>query len=92
VGLKVVVDASGDGFGGYLHVGTQQLPFSETQANSSSTAREVRRYAADLAIAALQFPEVLREAAIVIEGDNQGAIAALDILQSPVSFLILYKG
>lgn len=87
--LKVTSDASGVGFGGYLHKGKEQLPFTGTfskqQAESSSTAREVRGYAAGLEIAAQQFPHMLREAAILIEGDNQGAIAAINSLRSPVS-------
>jgi hypothetical protein len=44
VALKVTSDASGVGFGGYLHRGKEQLPFTGTftkqQAASSSTARE----------------------------------------------------
>jgi hypothetical protein len=36
-------------------------------------------------VAAQQFPQVLSEAAILIEGDNQGAIAALNIFRSPVA-------
>jgi hypothetical protein len=62
VSLKVVVDASGVGFGGHLHLERRKLPFTGTftdrQAESSSTAREVRGYAAALAIAAQQFPQV----------------------------------
>jgi hypothetical protein len=89
VSMKVVVDASGVGFGGYLKVGRQELPFTGTftkeQASSSSTAREVRGYAAALAIAAQQFPLILQEAAILIEGDNQGAIAAINSMRGPVN-------
>jgi hypothetical protein len=88
VALKVVSDASGIGFGGHLHVGKEQLPFTgtftEQQAASSSTAREVRGYAAGLTVAAQQFPHVLREAAILIESDNQGAISAINSFRSPV--------
>jgi hypothetical protein len=45
----------------------------------------VRGYAAGLAVAAQQFPQVLSEAAILIEGDNQGGIAALNSFRSPVA-------
>jgi hypothetical protein len=85
--MQVVVDASGVGFEGYLRVGGQQLPFTGTftkeQALSSSTAREVRGYAAALAIAAQQFPLILTKSAILIEGDNQEAIAAINTMRSP---------
>jgi hypothetical protein len=88
VAIKVVVDASGVGFGGYVHHKGDRLPFAgtftEAQAQSSSTAREVRGYAATLEIVAQQFPQVLRGAAILIEGDNQGAISAVNHFRSSV--------
>jgi hypothetical protein len=87
--LRVIVDASGVGYGGYVTSEGQTVPFTGTfsseQASSSSTAREVRGYAAALAAAAQLFPRALRGAAIQIEGDNQGAISALNHLRSPVT-------
>jgi hypothetical protein len=86
VAMKVVVDASR--VGGHLHVDGQKLPFTGTftkeQASSSSTAKEVRGYSAALTIAAQQFPHVLREAAILIQGNKQGAISAVNNLRSPI--------
>jgi hypothetical protein len=87
--LRVAVDASGVGYGGHITSDGQTVPFVGTftpeQATSSSTAREVWGYAAALQAAAQRFPQALRGAAILIEGDNQGAISALNHLRSPVT-------
>jgi hypothetical protein len=89
VALKVVVDASGVGFGGHMHVDQQRIPFTGTftreEAQGSSTAREMRGYAAAITVVAQQFPQHMKGAAVVIEGDNQGAIAALNSFRSPVA-------
>jgi hypothetical protein len=58
--------------------------FSTEQQGQSSTAREVRGYAAALETAAQNFPERINGAAILLEGDNQGAISALNHFRSPV--------
>jgi hypothetical protein len=88
VALKTVTDASGVGFGGFLQVGGQEIPFAGTftsqQASASSTEREVRGYAAALAVAAQKFPEKLSGASILIEGDNQGAVSAVNHFRSHV--------
>jgi hypothetical protein len=88
VAMKTVVDASGVGFGKYLHIGGKEILFTGTftdqQASGSSTEREVRGYAAALAVTAQQFPSEFKEASILIEGDNQGAIAAVNNFRSPV--------
>jgi hypothetical protein len=88
VALKTVLDASGVGFGGFIQVGGQEIPFAgtftEQQANASRTEREVRGYAAALAIAAQMFPENLSGASILIEGDNQGAVLAVNHFRSHV--------
>jgi hypothetical protein len=72
-----------------MTVAEKRVPFTGTftteQAGSSSTAREVRGYVGALVVAAQQFPTVLKEASILVEGDNQGAIAALNNLRSPVT-------
>jgi hypothetical protein len=89
VSIKVKVDASGVGFGGILTEGGRELPFkgtfSESQAEGSSTARETRGYAAALVVAAQEFPSELHEASVLLKGDNQGAISALNQFRSPVS-------
>jgi hypothetical protein len=50
VSLKVVMDASGVGYGGFVHEGQKQIPFTGTfskqEASSFNTAREMRGYAA----------------------------------------------
>jgi hypothetical protein len=56
--------------------------FTRQQAEASSTEREVRGYATAFAIAAQQFPETLSGASILIEGDNQGAISAINQFRS----------
>jgi hypothetical protein len=51
----------------------------------SSTAREVRGYAAALESVAQTFSDELQEASILLEGDNQGAVSAVNHLRSPVA-------
>jgi hypothetical protein len=88
VGVSASVDASGVGFGGTLRVREREpIPFwgtfSEAQTAESSTAREVRGYAAALSVVAQHFPDEIRGAAVSLEGDNQGAISALNHFRSP---------
>jgi hypothetical protein len=82
------VDASRVGFRGTLQVGAADpVPFMGTfsveQTTESCTAREIRGYAAALTVAALQFPNQLRGTSVLLEGDNQGAISALNHFRSP---------
>jgi hypothetical protein len=89
VELRLKVDASGVGFGGTLRsdrvsktsfMGT----FTEKQAAQSSTAREMRGYAAAIDAATERFPDDVRGSSILLIGDNQGAISALNQFRSPV--------
>jgi hypothetical protein len=59
--------------------------FSKEQTEGSSTVREIRGYAAAIVIPAQQFPTKLHGTSILIEGDNQCAISALNHLRSPVT-------
>jgi hypothetical protein len=88
VQIRAAVDASGVGFGGTLRVKEKEpIPFRgtfpEEHTTESSTAREVRGYAAALEIVAHHFADEVKGAAILLEGDNQGAISALNHLRSP---------
>jgi hypothetical protein len=89
VELRLEVDASGVGFGGTLvsdinpktfFMGT----FTPEQAGQSSTARELRDYAAAIDAATRCFPDSIKGSSILITGDNQGAISALNEFRSPV--------
>jgi hypothetical protein len=90
IAVQASVDASAVGYGGFTKVGSEPLvsftgTFSTEERGQSSTAHEVRGYAAALETAAQRFPETIRNASILLEGDNQGAISALDHFRSPVS-------
>jgi hypothetical protein len=89
VELRLEVDALGVGFGGTLSferasktafMGT----FTEQQAAQSSTAREMRGYAAAIDSATKRFPDDVRGSSILLIGDNQGAISALNQFRSPL--------
>jgi hypothetical protein len=87
--LRLEVDASGVGFGGTITtnrlVKTPFLgTFSEAQAHQSSTARKMRGYAAAVDAATKQLPDVIRGSSILLIGDNQGAISALNQFRSSV--------
>jgi hypothetical protein len=89
VTVNATVDASGVGYGGSVSVkGSDPVEFTGTftseQAAQSSTAREIRGYAAALETVYQNFPNELRGAAVLLEGDNQGAISAINNLRSPV--------
>lgn len=90
VRLTASVDASGVGFGGIISLPDgSDAPFngtfSELQGGASSTLRELTGYVATVELAASRFPALLRGASILLTGDNQGAIAALNNLRSPVA-------
>jgi hypothetical protein len=89
VTVRATVDASGIGYGGFIQAEEgPQIPFMGTftaqQSAESSTAREVRGYAAALDSAARRFRSQIQGAAILLEGDNQGAIADLNQFRSTV--------
>lgn len=89
VELRLEVDASGVGFGGTITTNRQtKTPFmgtfSESQAQQSSTAREMRGYAAAVDAATKQLPEVVWGSSILLIGDSQGAISALNHFRSSV--------
>lgn len=89
VKLQATVDASAVGYGGLVRLGSEQPEpftgtFAENERAQSSTAREVRGYAAALETAVNRFPERIRGAAILLEGDDQGAISALNHFRSPI--------
>jgi hypothetical protein len=88
VQVRAAVNASGVGFGGTLRVKDREpIPFWGTfpaeHAAESSTAREIRGYAAALGVVARHFAGEVRGAVVLLEGDNQGAISALNHLRSP---------
>jgi hypothetical protein len=58
--------------------------FDEQQAQGSSTLREVSGYVGTVELAANSFPDELRNATILITGDNQGAVSCVNNLRSPV--------
>jgi hypothetical protein len=76
ISIKVTADASRVGFGGIPTAGDRKENFTRTflkeQKGGSSTAREVRGYAAAIVIAAQQFPTEFHGTSILVEGDNQG--------------------
>jgi hypothetical protein len=89
VTIRAAVDASAVGYGGLISVDSSAPlefagTFSAEQALQSSTAREVRGYAAALEAAYQNFPEMLKGSAVLLKGDNQGAISALNKLRSPI--------
>jgi hypothetical protein len=89
VELRLEVDASEVGYGGTLTSGrtsktTFMGTFSNEQAVQSSTAREMRGYAAANNTATKHFPDDVWGSSILLIGDNQGAISALNQFRSPV--------
>jgi hypothetical protein len=86
--LEAATDASDFGFGGTLKVAGRP-PFglagtlTEKEVAMSSTAREMLGFLRILQLAGARFPELLRESAVLVVGDNQGAVAALNKFSSP---------
>lgn len=84
VELQLEVDASGVGFGGTITTNcANKTPFlgtfTDAQASESSTAREMRGYAAAIDAATKCLPS-----SILLIGDNQGAISALNHFRSSI--------
>jgi hypothetical protein len=89
INVEVSADASGIGYGGRIRLAANaEIPFTgtftETQGASSSTARKIRGYGAALKIITEHLGTDLRDSAILLYGDNQGAISTLNKLRSPV--------
>jgi hypothetical protein len=89
---QIVLEASSDAsdfrFGGVIKVAGRphfELAglLTEAELGMSSTAREMVGFWRVLQQAASRFPEVLRESAVLVVGDNQGAVAALNQFRSP---------
>jgi hypothetical protein len=86
--LEVASDASDFGIGGTIKV-VGRPPFelagslSEKEVAMSSTAREMLGFLRILQQAAARSPELIRDSAILVIGDNQGAVAALNKFSSP---------
>jgi hypothetical protein len=85
--LEASSDASDFGFGGTIQV-AGKTPFelagslTESEVLMSSTAREMIGFLRILQLAAERFPEVLRGAAVLVIGDNQGAVSAINKFNS----------
>jgi hypothetical protein len=85
--LEASSDASDFGFGGLIQV-AGKAPFeiagslSDTEILMSSTAREMIGFERILQQAAERFPEILRGSAVLVIGDNQGAVSALNKFNS----------
>jgi hypothetical protein len=83
VNLEASSDASDFGFGGVLRI-VGRPPFTlsgsliEQEVAMSSTAREMIGFLRVLQQAALRFRDTLKESAILVIGDNQGAVGALN--------------
>lgn len=58
--------------------------FNEQQALGSSTLREVLDYVGTVELAANSLPDELKRSTILITGNNQGAVACVNNLRSPV--------
>jgi hypothetical protein len=87
IGIEVKVDASGVGFGGNIQTTSAgRVPFAgtftEDQAKTSSTEREVLGYGAALEVIAQQSREDVNGSAVLLYEDNQGAISVLNKLRS----------
>lgn len=88
VRLEAASDASDFGFGGSLKVAGRP-PFelagslTEKEVAMSSTAREMIGFLRILQQAGSRFPDLIRGAAVLVIGDNQGAVAALNKFTSP---------
>lgn len=86
------VDASGVGYGGQVELEGKDTvkfagTFSEAQATSSSTEREVIGYVGGLAVAAQVYPESLAESSVLVLGDSQSGVAALNQMRSSVPMI-----
>jgi hypothetical protein len=85
----LTVDASGVGYGGQVELNeTEPVQFTGTftreQAQASSTEREIIGYGAGLATVAQIFPEELAGSSVLLLGDNQGGISAINKMRSSV--------
>jgi hypothetical protein len=85
--LEAASDASDFGFGGTMKIAERPTfelvgSLSESEIKMSSTAREMLGFQKILQQAAEKLPEILRDSAILVIGDNQGAVAALNKFSS----------
>jgi hypothetical protein len=88
----LTVDASGVGYGGQIEIAGKEPvqfkgTFSAEQAEASSTEREVIGYVAGLAVAAQVYPAELAESSVLVMGDSQSGIAALNQMRSSVPMI-----
>jgi hypothetical protein len=86
------VDASGVGYGGQVELEGKDAvkftrTFSEAQAKSSSTEREIIGYVVGLAVAAQVYPESLAESSVLVLGDSQSGVAALNQMRSSIPMI-----
>jgi hypothetical protein len=85
--LEAASDASDFGFGRTIKVAGRPAfeiagSLLESKIPMSSTAREMPGFLKILQQAAERFPEILRDSAVLVIGDNQGAVAALNKFSS----------
>ena len=86
--IEAASDASDFGFGGSLHIAGSP-PFhvagslTETEVTQSSTAREMIGFLRILQQAVRLHRPLLSGAAVLLVGDNQGAVAAVNSMRSP---------
>jgi hypothetical protein len=85
--LEAASDAFHFGFGGTLQV-AGQAPFelvgtmTEVEASQSNTARKMLGFLRILQQAVLQHRDIISGAAVLLVGDNQGAVAAVNNFRS----------
>jgi hypothetical protein len=89
VRLEVASDASDFGFGGTIKAAGRPHfelagSLSEAEVLMSSTAREMLGFLRILQQASTLVLDVFRESAVLVVGDNQGAVAALNKFSSPI--------
>lgn len=85
--IEAASDASDFGFGGSLHLaGSPPLhvagSLTEAEVSQSSTAREMIGFLRVLQQAVLHHRPLLSGAAVLLVGDNQGAVAAVNSMRS----------
>lgn len=90
--VSLYVDASGVGYGGYAFAPSGERleiagTFTREQAGTSSTEREVHGYVAALTVVAQTKPSEIKGAAVLLTGDSQSAISAINRFRSSKPFI-----
>ncbi|GAQ91116.1 DNA/RNA polymerases [Klebsormidium nitens] len=93
VQIRICVDASAVGFGGYAETPSRERltiagTFTADQAKTSSTEREIMGYVEAIKTVAENRAEEVKGTSILVTGDNQAAVGAINGFRSSKPFIV----